>query len=138
MFTPKWFQFFVVGLLFLSVWSVGIAKPKRIAKGSWGGQQISITVESNSATVEYGCATGTITGPLTIDSRGRFRLVGTHTRQHGGPIRMGETANVRPALYTGTIKGQVMELTVKLTDTDETLGTFTLAYGKTGRIVRCL
>ena len=110
---------------------------QRLATGSWGGMHIRIEVGSRSATIDYDCAHGTIDGPLTIDSKGRFTWRGTHNREHGGPIRSDEKANGRPATYSGWIKGDTMTLTVKLDDTDEVLDTYTLQRGSPGRVFKC-
>ena len=113
-------------------------KPQRVAVGTWGGQHVRMEVAASSATLEYDCANGTITGPLTIDRRGRFSWRGTHTREHGGPIRVDEKTNSRPARYTGSTDGKKITLTVTLTDTNETVGTYTLVRGQQGRVFKCL
>ena len=131
--------FLAVSLVLLLV-SLSPAKPRRVqrvASGLWGGEHIRINIGANSATIEYDCAQGTIAGPLLLDSRGRFILQGTHSREHGGPIRSDETANQRPAVYTGSISGVMMTLTVKLTGTNETVGTFSLTHGDEGRVFKC-
>jgi len=112
-------------------------KMQRIASGTWGGPHIQIEVEGNSATIEYDCAHGTIDGPLTIDSRGKFDLRGTHVRERGGPVRRDEKADSYAARYTGSIKGELMTLNVTLTSTRETLGTCTLIRGRQGEIFKC-
>jgi len=127
----------VFGLFLLMVCSV-IAKTQRmnrIATGVWGGQHISMKVGSKSATIEYDCATGSIEGPLVLDSEGRFNLHGTHTMQHGGPIRADENPKGHPAAYTGSIKGNTMTLTLKVADGEDE--TFTLEKGKPGELFRC-
>jgi hypothetical protein len=88
--------------------------------------------------LEYDCAHGKIGQPFVADSAGRFDLAGTHTREHGGPIREGEEADTHPARYTGTTDSRTMTLTVTLTDSNEKVGTFTLTRGQAGRIVKCL
>jgi hypothetical protein len=113
-------------------------QPRRVSAGRWGGQHINIEVSANTAEIEYDCAHGTIEGPLEINGKGRFRLKGTHTPEHGGPVRRDESANTRPALYTGSIHGETMTLTVTLTDKNETVGTYTLTKGATGRIFKCM
>ena len=113
-------------------------KARRIPKGSWGGDQINVTVDSNSATIEYSCARGTINGPLVLDSKGRFKLTGMHMQEHGGPIRNDEGSNAKPAVYTGTVSGKTMNLTVKLTGTNQTIGTFKLTQGQEGKVFRCM
>ena len=132
---------FLAGTLILLLISLSPAKPRRgqhVAGGLWGGDHIRIDVGANSAMIEYDCAQGTIAGPLLLDSRGRFILRGTHSREHGGPTRSDETANQRPAVYTGTIRGGRMTLTVKMADTKETVGTFSLTHGHEGRVFKCM
>ena len=112
-------------------------KMQRMSTGAWGAPHIRIDVEKNSATIDYDCANGTIDGPLTFDSKGRFTWHGTHRREGPGPIRVGHESKGRPALYTGVIKGDTMTLTVKLTDTDEVVDTYTLKRGSIGRVFKC-
>jgi hypothetical protein len=113
-------------------------KTQRTVAGTWGGPHINIQVTGRSASVQYDCADGTIKGPLTIDSAGKFTWVGTYNRGHGGPVRIDEKPRSRPAVYTGWIRGDTMTLTVKLTDTDETFDPFTLKRGSSGRLWRCM
>lgn len=120
--------------------SSSLAKPRnvrRLVTGTWGGPHIQIDVTRNTASIEYDCANGTIAGPLTLNSRGQFTWRGWHSREHGGPIRLDEKPDKRPAVYTGWVKGATMTLTVKLAGTGETLGTFTLSRGSRGRIFKC-
>lgn len=117
-----------------------LAKPRsvrRLAPGAWGGPQIKIDAVQDGATIEYACATGTIVGPLRLNSKGGFSWTGFHRRERGGPVRLNENASQRPAIYTGWVKGATMKLTVKLDDTGETLGTFTLQRGARVRIFKC-
>lgn len=126
--------FIILSLLLISV-TAKTQKMQRIATGLWGGQHININVEAKSATIEYDCASGVIDGPLVVDSNGHFTLRGTHRMERGGPIRADEEPKQHPATYTGTIKGNTMTLTLKLTDSDEE--TFTLEKGKPGELVKC-
>ena len=112
-------------------------KAQRLATGPWGGPHIRIEVGARSASIEYDCASGAISGPLTLDSRGRFTWRGTHHREHAGPIRVGEQGNDRAATYSGFVKGDSMTLTVKLSETNEVLETYTLKRGSFGRVVKC-
>lgn len=113
-------------------------KMRRIARGTWGGTHIQLEVNSRNAAVEYDCANGTINGPLTLDADGKFNWSGVHRRERGGPVRKDAPVHSYPAVYTGWIKGDTMTLTVKLTDTDEELGTYTLKRGAVGKVFKCL
>jgi hypothetical protein len=128
---------FCVGCALILVYGSPVQSGK-IPAGRWGGQHINIEVSANSAEIEYDCAHGTVQGPLEIDGNGRFRLRGTHTLERGGPVRRDESANTHPALYTGSIEGETMNLTVTLTDTNDEVGTYTLVKGKTGRLFKCV
>lgn len=128
----------VLTLLSAFTISAGPLNSRRIPSGSWGGPHIQISVDRNQATIEYDCAHGTITSPLILNSRGVFKWRGTYSRERGGPIRLDEKSSQRSAIYTGSVKGSIMTLKVKLADTGESLGIFTLTRGKTGRIFKCL
>ncbi|MGB8510549.1 MAG: hypothetical protein WCD76_19400 [Pyrinomonadaceae bacterium] len=117
----------------------GTAKAgRRIPNGIWGGTGIRMTVENDGATIEYDCGGGSIDGPLALNRRGGFDLKGKHARGHGGPIRLGEPSNEQTARYTGKVSGKVMNLTVKLANSNEAMATYTLRQGVEPRLHRCL
>ncbi len=128
----------LVSLVLLIV-SLAAARPRRMQRlqtGSWGGLHIRIEVGPSSATIDYDCANGTINGPLTVDRKGHFTWRGSHNREHGGPIRIDEQSNSRPAIYSGWIKDDTMTLTVKVAGTDEA-ESYTLNRGSAGRVFKC-
>jgi hypothetical protein len=134
-------RFLVLICLVLLVGFSAAARPRRMQRlqtGTWGGPHIQIEVGPRSATIEYDCANGTIDGPMTMDSKGRFNWRGTHNREHGGPTRIDEQSNGRRAIYSGWIKGDTMTLTVKLADTNEVVETFALKRGSPGRVFKCM
>ncbi|HEY6230610.1 MAG TPA: hypothetical protein VIW64_05055 [Pyrinomonadaceae bacterium] len=112
-------------------------KPQRLASGTWGGMHIRLNVEARAATVEYDCASGTIDGPLNLDSKGRFNWRGTFHRERPGPTRADDPGTDRAATYSGSVKGDRMTLTVRLTDTGDVLQTYALKRGGFGRVVKC-
>jgi hypothetical protein len=109
-----------------------------VSLGAWGGDHVSLLLTATGGTLEYDCAHGAIDQPFVIDSAGRFQLAGTHTREHGGPIRKDEKPDKHPARYTGAVDGDTMTLVVTLTDSNEVVGTFTLTRGRMARVVKCL
>ncbi|MDQ6653551.1 MAG: hypothetical protein M3Y84_12505 [Acidobacteriota bacterium] len=129
----------IIGFVLLIVSSTA-ARPRkmqRLVSSTWGGQHISIEVNRGSASIEYDCATGTIDGPLTLDSKGHFTWRGYYNREHGGPVRIDEKSNRQPAIYNGWIQGDNMTLTVNLANSKESLGTYTLMRGSSGRVWKC-
>jgi hypothetical protein len=109
-----------------------------VLTGMWGGQHIRLEVSSSGASIEYDCAHGTIDQPMTLDSKGYFDVRGTHVTERAGPVREGERSDALAARYTGRIQGETMIITVVLSDSRENAGTFTLGYGKTPRLRKCL
>jgi len=136
-------KIFVAGLFLLGLGLAGIGtdgKPRKmqnLASGLWGGQHITINIENGSATVDYDCARGTISGPFKFDSKGKFSFTGKHVREHGGPVRSDESQQGQPARYTGWTDGKKMTLIVTLADSNEEVGKFELEHGKAGRVFKC-
>jgi hypothetical protein len=110
----------------------------RVALGAWGGDHLRVDVTSGGGTTEYDCAHGTIDEPLVADRDGRFSANGTHTFEHGGPIRLDEPPDRHPARYVGRVTGDTLELTVTVADTQQALGPFTLTRGGASHLVKCL
>lgn len=110
---------------------------KRDLRGPWGGQGIAMEVSDDGATVEYDCGRGRITEKISPDGAGKFEAKGVHIRERGGPQRE-EDENGLPALYRGSIKDQTMTLTVELAKDKQSIGTFTLTQGSSGRVRKCL
>ena len=106
--------------------------------GSWGGDHVRLDITPRGGTAEYDCAHGTIDEALVADRDGRFSASGTHTFEHGGPIRDDEMPNRHPARYDGRVTSEKLQLTVTVTDTQQIIGPFTLTRGATSRLVRCL
>jgi hypothetical protein len=105
--------------------------------GIWGGDHITMSI-SDATHLELDCAHGDIPAALAIDAQRQFNVTGTFTREHGGPIRTGEVPDTQPAGYSGSVSGTRLGLTIRLTDTGETIGTFSLTRGSSGRVVKCL
>lgn len=106
--------------------------------GTWGGRHLELFVFEDSARIEFECALGTIDQALRVDGSGRFDVRGVYVRGHGGPIREGEIPDEHPARYEGQVSGSHMELTVILTESGDTIGSFTLTRGQPGTVIRCL
>ena len=107
------------------------------ATGGWGAQGIAMQVSDTGAEISYACAHGTITEKIVLDDRGNFSVHGRHVQERPGPTRIDDDQNGKPATYRGSVTGDTMSLTVILSDSNETVGTFTLTHGKSGRIMRC-
>lgn len=103
--------------------------------GLWGGDHISMTVTQSGAQIELDCAHGNIRSPLPTAP---FSVPGTFVRERGGPIRVDETADSHPAMYSASLSANTMSLTIRVTDTAEVLGPFTLTHGMAGRVVKCV
>jgi hypothetical protein len=112
--------------------------PDRVTVGTWGGDHIRLDVTAAGATTEYDCAHGTIDEPLALDRDGRFSVIGTHTIEHGGPVRIDEPQNRHPARYDGQVSGDTMQISVTVTDMQQTVGAFTVKLSAASRLLKCL
>jgi hypothetical protein len=124
-------------LLLIASITFGARKMQRLSNGTWGGQHIQFEVSDGSVSIEYDCAHGSIEGPLTFDNQGRFSWRGTYTKERGGPIRLRDKVDDQPATYSGSIKDDIMTLTVRLENASVEPQTFTLKRGSVGRVFKC-
>jgi hypothetical protein len=117
--------------------AIPAARQSRLT-GQWGGQGVSMEVTEDGANLSFDCAHGSIAQAIAPDSNGKFAIKGLFAREHPGPIREGEDNGGAPATYAGVIEGETLTLTITLTQGNESVGTFTLTNGKTGRLRRCM
>ena len=107
-----------------------------VATGAWGGEHIVLKVSEKGADVEFDCAHGQVTQPITLGKHGDFDAGGTFTPEHGGPVRRDENTPSASARYSGHVDGDTMSLTVTLGT--EKVGTYTLVRGSRPRLTKCL
>lgn len=108
---------------------------KTVATGTWGGEHIILEVSDKSADVEFDCAHGQISQPITLNQRGDFDVPGNFAPEHGGPVLRDEPSTSNPARYSGHVVGDTMTLTV--TQGKETVGAFTLTHGRRPVLRKC-
>ena len=113
-----------------------LAPDSPVKAGQWGGQHISMTVAAASAEIEFDCGRATVPGTIETDRDGTFVTNGTFLQDRPGPTTPNGPAQ-RPMRLSGTVKGNDMQLSIVLTDSDENLGSFTLTFGARPRLVKC-
>jgi len=132
--------------VFRSAWAVALLcsacsgtpiGPSPVETGIWGGDHVTFTVGNSSNHLELDCAHGDIPGILSVN-HGELAASGTFVREHGGPVRVDEPLDSHPALYSGTVSDSTMQLSIRLTDSGDVIGSFSLVRGTSGRVVKCL
>jgi hypothetical protein len=101
--------------------------------GTWGGENAGLLVSEAGAHVHIGCTLGDLSGPIPVDSRGRFDVAGTYDVDVF-PVARGI---IHPARFTGWTDGHALTLSVRLTDTGQTLGPVAVILGQTPRMQVC-
>ena len=91
---------------------------------------------AEGATLEFDCASGTITKPVQLDAQGNFKITGTFIREHPGPV-MRDGPPPAPATYTGSIQNGTMKLSIASGPQNESQGEYVLVQGKPGRVMKC-
>jgi len=97
--------------------------------GTWVGEGVVLTVTDSGSHLERPCAHGDIPGAI---AQNPFSVAGTFASDAGpgGPAR--------PALYNGRVVGATMTLDIRLTDTNDSGGSFTLNRGSPSPMVKCV
>jgi hypothetical protein len=112
-------------------------RPSLTLDGQWGGEHVVLTSSESATHLEFDCAHGDLSSRIKTDSQHRFNLAGTFVRERGGPVRRDAAVDSHSASYEGSVLADTMTLTVRLTDSGEPIGTFTLEHGVAGRLVKC-
>lgn len=110
--------------------------PDQVPAGSWGGQHVALAVTVDGGSLEFDCAHATIGEPLRLED-GRFSVAGVYVREPRGPERVGEPEDSHPARFEGTLEGDRLTFTVRLTDGGETIGSFTVVQGARPLVFKC-
>ena len=110
--------------------------PDSVKAGRWGGPHIAMTVGDAATEIEFDCGRATAPGTIDTDSDGRFATAGTFFQERPGPTTPDGPAQ-RPMRISGTVSGNDMQMAIVLTDSNEDLGSFTLTFGTTPRLVKC-
>jgi len=98
--------------------------------GTWVGENIVMTVTDTGAHLEMPCAHGDLDGAI---AQNPFSVGGTFGHD-GGPA----VGDGHPALYTGRVVGATMTLDIRLTDTNDSAGSFTLTRGPARSMAQCV
>lgn len=101
----------------------------------WGGQHVELEVTPAGATLEFDCASGFIAKPLQLDAQGKFKVAGTFSREHPGPV-IRDGPGPAPATYSGSVQNGTMKLTIAVSQ-GENLGEYMLFRGKPGLVMKC-
>jgi hypothetical protein len=103
--------------------------------GEWGGVHVGLKLDPGGGTLDYDCAHGTI-GPVLVSPGGAVSAQGTHTPEHGGPVREDEILPVYRTWYSGQVRGDRMILQGRV-ENGVLLGPFELRRGAEPQILRC-
>jgi hypothetical protein len=106
--------------------------PDHVRTGLWAtqinGKSVQMMeVRDGETLVDFPCAHGSITQPLTLDAGGHFAVIGMYTPESGA-APVAEAQPPGPARYTGWTDGQALQLTVSLVDGDVKIGDYSLSF----------
>jgi hypothetical protein len=124
------------GAVTLSVQAQTAGKSLGATGTIWGGEHVELEVTTEGVTLEFDCASGTIAQPLTVDSRGNFKVKGTFTRERPGPV-MRDSNQTAAATYSGNLTGDTLRLTITAGPQSEGVGEYVLTRGKPGQVMKC-
>lgn len=130
-------RFQIIGkCAFLLTASIAFPATASTLVGTWSGDRINLTINAQGAVLEADCASGSIPGPLHLNTKGSFRAAGHYERFQPGPQHVDEgEGNLNASEFAGTIHGRTLALTITAPGTPPQH--FTLTRGKPVKLVRC-
>jgi hypothetical protein len=105
-------------------------------EGKWGGPDATLTLSVLGGSVEYACGAGTIDAGWRLDSNGAWTAAGRHSAG-GGPAPIDGRPS-HPAIYAGTLEGDVLTFTVEIPELDVKMGPFRVVRGMPGASEMCV
>ena len=129
---PRAPLFALLLVLFVDTCPLGTG-PGRLQDGTWGGDNAAVIVADGMIHVHIACTYGD--APVTLGDvvLGRFDVGGLYNIT-AHPVDLGV---YHPARFQGRIVGEVLTLTVRLTDQSTTLGPVRVTYGQEPRMGPC-
>jgi len=116
--------------------AASFAPDSNLKAGRWAGPHVAMMVASERADIEFDCGQASVEGVIPLDRDGAFTVTGTFLQERPGPTRPDGPPR-RPMRLTGSVKDDTMNMRVTLTDQNEDIGSFTLAFGADARLVKC-
>jgi hypothetical protein len=132
--TRTWLRTAVAGSA-LAIAACATDPPAVLRGGTWGAQGAEMVVGGTGADVTFNCASGEVTGPLTIGADGNFSWSGTYTRVFPAPGTPPDAAHA--ATYAGTATASQLSLTVSVPDIALETSPVVLTHGQDGELVLC-
>lgn len=124
----------VVALVAVATCAHDPVAPDGPLSGAWGGVGISLLALPDGSRVELDCAHGT-GDPLVVEG-GRFEVDGTWYRE-GGPVPEEGRPGV-PAVFSGSVAGGRMRVSIRVGDREEPLGPFLVVRDRQAVLRKCL
>lgn len=103
--------------------------------GNFGGIQARLVLTDTGGSFETGCAAGTLTAPVRVDSHGRFAVSGRFEAYQGGPQPGDATAPGTPARFSGIVEGNALTLTIEPRGGEAQV--FRFERDRRSKIIRC-
>jgi hypothetical protein len=113
-------------LLMVGCGSSGPSRLAQVPLGIWGGDDAGLVVSAGEIHAHIGCTKGDVAGPIPLDAQGRFDVEGLYNVD-AYPVDRGI---LHPARFFGNADGHTLTLSVRLTDTGQTLGPVSLTLGR--------
>ena len=108
-----------------------------VVVGTWGGENAGLIADDTSGHVHIACTYGNVHQGIEPDAQGHFDVAGEYVLR-AYPVAVGPSL---PARFQGTVRGDLLQLTVTVTDTtgDTTahLGPVTLVFGREPKMGPC-
>lgn len=125
----------IAGTLMLSAGSAA-AVPRHLS-GMWGGDRAVLTLTAESGRLEFDCGYATLSGPVALDRKGRFKATGIYYPESGGPVDADAPPAQLAARFDGTVSGTNLHLNFRQTrgGVDQA---FNMVAGKRQKLIRCL
>src|SRR5689334_22749055 len=106
------------------------SKTRAVPTGPWSGENAHVVIDRGSVLLNFGCSSGRIAGRLRVDKYGKFSAKGTYRQGIGGAAPPeGMQPVEEEVVFSGTIKGKKMTVTIDFPNSERPSPSFELKKG---------
>jgi hypothetical protein len=133
-----WVLVMVAGLALAGCTQIPRLGPPTPLTGTWRSIAAEMTLTVQGGSIQFGCASGTISAPVLVNTQGEFRVDGTYTQGSGVPPPPNSPPPApQPTVYSGKVSGNT--LTFSFQTQGGTLSSpITLERDGTSQVIYCL
>lgn len=124
-------------LIGLGALLTGCLQPSGPLTGTWRSHTAELTLTEQGGSIQFGCATGSISRAVLVNAQGEFSANGTYTQGSGvAPPPNFPPPTPQPTVYSGKLSGNTLSFSAQI-QSGSSLGPITVVRDSSDQVFLC-